>query len=278
MVSENSKRTLSFDFFGTRFCISVDDPRWAERIFSLVPRGSVPASPAMDEHRFELVTLEPIGNGFFWDRPEGRELIYGFGRFGEELLAGLEMKLIFALALICPPAMNFFHAGAVSYRGSGILIPGFTRSGKTSLVAEFVRRGARYYTDDCAFVDAGGLIHPNTIPMGIREGDGRIHLTAADLGGREATEPIRVDYILLTRFEAGAVWQPAPCPPGTTAFRLLDSLFYRDAVRRNPCHSLDLAGRLAGGAVCLEGARGEASAVVKWFEDRIGRKAARKDE
>jgi len=41
----------------------------------------------------------------------------------------------------------FVHAGVVGWKGQGIVIPGRSYSGKSTLVAELVRAGATYYSD-----------------------------------------------------------------------------------------------------------------------------------
>ena len=62
----------------------------------------------------------------------------------------------------------FIHAGVVAHRGRGIVIPGDSFSGKTTLVAELVRAGAGYYSDEFAVIDAEGLVHPYARPLSFR--------------------------------------------------------------------------------------------------------------
>src|SRR5262245_29166046 len=57
-------------------------------------------------------------------------------------------------------AMLFVHAGVVGWRGLAIVIPGRSHSGKSTLVAELVRRGAVYYSDEFAVLDETGRVHP----------------------------------------------------------------------------------------------------------------------
>jgi serine kinase of HPr protein (carbohydrate metabolism regulator) len=54
----------------------------------------------------------------------------------------------------------FVHAGVVAWRGRAVLIPGASNAGKSTLVAELVRRGATYYSDEYAAIDAAGRVHP----------------------------------------------------------------------------------------------------------------------
>ena len=48
-----------------------------------------------------------------------------------------------------------FHAGAVTWQGKGILLPGKMEAGKTTLVAWLMSRGLGYLTDEMVFVAQG---------------------------------------------------------------------------------------------------------------------------
>ena len=61
------------------------------------------------------------------------------------------------------------HAGVVGWNGRALLLPGRTLSGKTTLVAELLRAGATYYSDELAVLDARGRVHPFPKPLAIRE-------------------------------------------------------------------------------------------------------------
>src|SRR5205823_9671727 len=63
----------------------------------------------------------------------------------------------------------FVHAGVVGWKGKAIVIPGRSFSGKSTLVAELVRAGATYYSDEYAVVDPQGRVHPYPKPLSLRE-------------------------------------------------------------------------------------------------------------
>ena len=52
------------------------------------------------------------------------------------------------------------HSGIVQWNGRALLLPGATHSGKSSLVAELLRRGATCFSDEFALIDAEGRAHP----------------------------------------------------------------------------------------------------------------------
>jgi hypothetical protein len=60
------------------------------------------------------------------------------------------------------------HSGAVLCGGRALLLPGKTHSGKSSLVAELLRRGATYFSDEYALIDAEGRVHPYPRPLLLR--------------------------------------------------------------------------------------------------------------
>ena len=68
---------------------------------------------------------------------------------------------------------TFVHAGVVGWRGRAIVVPGRSRSGKTTLVAELVKAGALYLSDEFAVLDGRGRVHPFAKPLSIR-GAGRV--------------------------------------------------------------------------------------------------------
>src|SRR5262245_33841798 len=67
------------------------------------------------------------------------------------------------------PRRVFVHAGVVGWQGKAIVIPGRSFSGKTSLVVEFLKAGATYYSDEYAVLDHRGLVHPYPRLLSVRE-------------------------------------------------------------------------------------------------------------
>ena len=71
------------------------------------------------------------------------------------------------------------HGGVVAHDGRAILLPGPTHAGKSTLVAELVRRGAPYFSDEYALIDADGRVHP--YPRAAAAA-GRVGLRSAQIG------------------------------------------------------------------------------------------------
>jgi len=155
----------------------------------------------------------------------------------------------------------FVHAGVVGWQGRGIVIPGRSYSGKSTLVAELVRAGATYYSDEYAVLDSRGRVHPFSKPLELREeGEFRqTKITAAELGGQSGTKPLPVGLVLMTQYKSGARWRPRKLSAGSG---VLEMLFNTVSARRSPERALSTLQRVAANAEVLKGVRGDARDVV----------------
>jgi hypothetical protein len=158
-------------------------------------------------------------------------------------------------------AFTFVHAGVVDAGGCGIVIPGRSYAGKSTLVAELVRLGATYVSDEYAVLDRSGLVHPFAKPMSIRSGQldplGRLvpapHALVAD-------HPVRAGLIVLTSYAPGARWRPSARSRAEGALALLQNTV---SARLRPGSALRATSRLARAAVFLAGQRGEAAETAR---------------
>ena len=154
------------------------------------------------------------------------------------------------------PRRVFVHAGVVAWQGRAIVIPGASFTGKTTLVAELVRRGATYYSDEYAVLDARGRVHPFAKPLSVR-GEGE--RTPGDLGGRAGARPLPVAAIVIAPFRAGARWRARERPRGEGALALLSQAVQ---ARLDPARTLAAVRAAAADAVVLKGARGDAGEMA----------------
>lgn len=162
----------------------------------------------------------------------------------------------------------FVHAGVVGWQGRGIVIPGRSYSGKSTLVAALVRAGATYYSDEYAVLDSRGRVHPFSKPLELREeGEFRqTKITAAELGGQSGTKPLPVGLVLMTQFKSGARWRPRKLTPGKG---VLEMLFNTVSARRSPGRALATLQRVTAQAEVLKGVRGDAADVVDALLRRV---------
>ena len=162
----------------------------------------------------------------------------------------------------------FVHAGVVGWKGKAIVIPGRSYSGKSTLVAELVRAGATYYSDEYAVFDSRGRVHPFAKPLELRDEGKYVQtkVTVAELGGRSGTKPLPVALVLMTHFKSGARWRPRKLTAGKG---VLELLFNTVSARRNPERAMATLQRVTSQAAVLKGVRGNASEIVPAMLARV---------
>ena len=169
------------------------------------------------------------------------------------------------------PGRTFVHAGVVGWHGRAILVPGRSRSGKTTLVAELVESGAVYYSDEFAVLDRRGRVHPFAKSLSIREGGCARHeivrrRRAEDFGGFCGVRPLPVALVVLASYRPGAPWQPVTLTRGQA---ILEMLAHTVPARLRPEASLLALERAVARATVLQGERGEASAVAARLLEQV---------
>jgi hypothetical protein len=151
----------------------------------------------------------------------------------------------------------------VGWRGSAILVPGRSRSGKTTLVAELVRAGATYLSDEFAVLDSRGRVHPFAKPLSVRGPGGcDVHVSrpsATDLGGVAGEAPLPVRLVVLATHRALAAWQPRTLSRGQA---VLELLAHTVPARLRPAQALADLDRAVARASVIQGERGEARELV----------------
>jgi len=155
----------------------------------------------------------------------------------------------------------FVHAGAVAWRGCGILVPGRSRAGKTTFVTALIQAGAEYYSDEFAVIDCDGRVHPYALPLSLRRnGPGlRQRKRAEELGARAGTVPVPVDLIVVTQYRRGARWRPRVLSNGEALLALMENTV---AARRPPEQTMPILRRTVVGARAIQSARGNAAAAA----------------
>ena len=259
---------LAFTAYGVRVGVRVNDvavlenlidflpPTWkrstvttVEKLYSLLVGGETKRSGV---RRFSLAYADAKRIGRSVDL--------------DEVFDAFESDLHLHVAEMAPRRV-FVHAGVVGWRGQAILIPGRSFSGKTSLVAELVKAGATYYSDEYAVLDSNGKVHPFSRPLAIREGDGprQTRYRIEELGGAAGHKPLPVGLVVVSQYKQGGRWRPRRLSAGQGALSLLDNTV---SIRRQPGFAFDVVQPLASHAEFLKSDRGEAGEVVKYILER----------
>lgn len=254
---------ISMLSYGVRVGIRVNDTKALERIERVLPPQWRPASTSIVERLFSVY----IGGRKQGSNVRRYSLLYdGAERLqrtmlDEDIYNTLAASLRLSIAEGAKRRL-FVHAGVVGWKGKGILIPGRSFSGKTTLVRELIEAGATYYSDEYAVLDKAGRVHPFAKPLSIRE-DGAAEQTdyaVEELGGRAGRKPLQVWLVLLSRYRKGARWRPRTLTAGQSALELLSNTV---AARREPEAALKTLREVSSNALTLKGWRGEASQVLE---------------
>lgn len=160
-----------FDILGQRVLVRCTGTQFADRIrclmrsFSLVPDDGREADTTLS-----LVMAPPSRD------PAIRRFHFvyrGGSRVGRtthrwEVFRFLECQLDFLLAEKVDQAL-LLHSGAVARGNAGVLLPGPSGSGKSSLSLALVQSGCSYFSDEIGVVDPGtGELHPFPKPVSIK--------------------------------------------------------------------------------------------------------------
>jgi hypothetical protein len=156
--------------------------------------------------------------------------------------------------------LHAVHAGAVLIGGQALLLPGSTHAGKSSLVAELLRRGARYFSDEYALIDAKGRVHSYPRPLLLRNGTPQqFPVLPEECNSSAADSSATVGWILLLKYQAGSTWEVAKMPQSMALLALLQNTPHTLADSPGIVGSFE---RAVAGAICLSGQRAEAADAV----------------
>jgi serine kinase of HPr protein (carbohydrate metabolism regulator) len=155
----------------------------------------------------------------------------------------------------------FLHAGVVGWQGKALILPGRSFAGKTTLVAELVRAGATYYSDEYAVLDEQGCVHAYARDLQMREvgGTGQRSVSIAQLNGIVGVKEIPVSNIVFAEYVDGGNWMPEPVSAGLAA---LEMMRHTIPVQRAPQRVMATLAKVMETASAVKSNRGEASETV----------------
>jgi hypothetical protein len=142
------------------------------------------------------------------------------------------------------PEFVFIRAGVVGWRGKAIVIPNAVTTDATLLMVELLRRGAVYYSNSFAVLDADGLVHAYRTTF----------------GQGPSPEPLPVGMIVAGACRSNREWQPTV----VRGPRAMLPLAARTVLPREVApHARLLAERLPSEVVTLRGAWSDAAQVAQ---------------
>ena len=260
---------LSFNAYGVRVGVRVNDSAILTDLIARLPPGSRPASFAVVDHLYSIIGSRATSGSKVRRLSLGYWNLLRFARAREfdGMLDAFESHVQLTVAEYAPRRV-FVHAGVVGWKDRAILIPGLSYSGKTTLVDQLIRAGATYYSDEYAVLDERGRVHPYPRALGIRLPNSHESkkMRAEEIGGRIGSKPLRVGLVLSTNYKNGARWRPREITRGRGVLELMSNTV---SARSQPELALTVLPLALESARVLKGVRGEAAEIVDSILERV---------
>lgn len=258
---------FSFRAYGLLIGVRASDEAALGDLRGRLPYGSVPSAEASVDY---LYSIRVGGEG----RREGTRrfhLLYAdavqLGRTmdWQQLLDGFEKDVELFVGERAHGKV-FVHAGVVGWKGRAIVLPGRSLAGKSTLVAELVRAGCDYYSDEFAILDESGRVHPFQRPLELRAGQdpGAGKRLLEGLRLPTTSPPLPVAVVLFSRYRASAAFRPRPISPGRAC---LEMLRHTLSARTQPELVFPVFRAVTQRACAWETSRGQAAKVVQAILD-----------
>jgi hypothetical protein len=253
-LTSNGEFIFDGTSFGVPFRFVSSSARLLNEMLALAPLGSAAATDSSDAAR--RFTLLQTAEGVAYCNGEGA----GFECAQmPTLLERLGGDLMVHVANNAPDRI-FLHAGVVVRKGSALLLPGKSFAGKSTLVAELVRAGAVYYSDEYAVLDGEGFVHPYPRPLQMRQ-PGKAEqasLSVQALGGIAGGVAVPVRHVVFTQYTESAIWMPERVSAGLA---ILEMLRHAIPVQRTPARVMATLAKVMHTADAWRSDRGEAREV-----------------
>jgi hypothetical protein len=254
---------MSFISYGVRFGLRVNDKALLKFLIARLPPGARP-SPVRNVNHLYSVTGFPQGsngrvrrfNLGYWNLTQ-----FARTRSFADLLDQFESHLQLTVGEYAPRRI-FVHAGVVAWKEKAIVIPGSSFSGKSTLVAELLRAGATYYSDEYAVIDEKGQVHPYPRELRMRsaQSDWPVRVKATDFGSSIGSKPLPAGLIVSTSFKEGARFRPRELTRGKAVLELLVNTV---SARSQPEMAMNYLSKAVLSAKTIKGVRAEANEAAE---------------
>ena len=260
--------TATFNVYGVRLRVEAFDPGALAAASAVLPVGAQRVQEQGEVARSYV--LSPLGE---------REAAIGLwlngrlvtrGRSVEDILVYLRLD---ARAFVVRSSREslFVHAGAVGWKGQGVVLPGLSRAGKSTLVMALVRAGASYYSDDYARLDTAGRLSPYLCAVRERTPTGINEVAPEVLGGPIGDASLPVGLVVLLNYEPKSGLKIWNCRVSSA---ILSCLQHTPASTVAPRFTLRTLRAALREGRCFVGTRGDAEeaavAILRLAESPLG--------
>ncbi|MGI8787290.1 MAG: hypothetical protein ACR2HG_05970 [Pyrinomonadaceae bacterium] len=266
------ERQIKFQAFGVKIGIEADEAIYLEEIYkileTLFPNGCEPVEEREIEYHFTIKSKNGEAAAVY--------------RNGEKQVEKMEEKNFFNTiareirTTIAEFAVGrvFLHAGVVGWKDKAIIIPAQSFAGKSTLVAELVKKGATYYSDEYAVLDADGNVEPYPKWLSMRDtinSEIQTDCPVESFGAKAGTKTIPVGMVLIAKYKSGRKasqkWSPKRLTAGEGIMEILPHTF---PLTNKPKFVLQVLNNLMSRAIIVKTIRGEArefaETLLSYFE------------
>ena len=246
--------------YGARIGARVNDLKLLDQLRARTPYGSTHSKAKTVDRLFSVMVIKkknPKLNRYnlYWDHT-----LFVKNEPLESMLDKFDAIASLAIAELSDEKL-FVHAGVVEWKNKAILIPGKSHSGKSTLVAELVKCGATYYSDEFAVIDRQGYVTAYPKPLSLREPGKHIQkdVPIEDIGGKVGNRRLPVGLIVISQYEKGSNWEPEYLSPGNGLLHILENTH---SILRTPKRAIQYLKKLVTYSKAIRCTRGEASEVA----------------
>jgi hypothetical protein len=256
-------KQIKFQSFGVKIGIEAEKILYLEKIYRLLektfPGGFEKVREKEIEYRFIIKSNKTEkGERFELFRNDEKVIEDAGGEFFFQMVES-EVRLTVAEFAV---SKVFLHAGVVAWKNQAIIIPAKSYSGKSTLVAELVKRGAVYYSDEYAVLDAAGNVQPFPKWLSLRgiiDPDTQLECSVESIGGIAGTKTIPVGMVLIAQYKKEKKipkrWNPRRLSSGQAVMEILR---HTVPIRNKPKIVLDVLNKLTSRAIIVKTVRWEA--------------------
>ncbi len=256
-------KQIKFQAFGVKIGIKAEKTLYLEKIYRLLeqtfPNGFEKVRAQEIEYSF-IIESEKTENGerFNLYRNDKKVIENANGDFFFQMVES-EVRVTIAEFAV---SRVFLHAGVVAWNNRAIVIPAKSFSGKSTLVAELVKKGAVYYSDEYAVLDAAGNVQPFPKWLSLRgiiDPRTQLECSVESIGGIAGTKTIPVGMVLIAQYKKEKKnpkrWNPRRLSSGQAMMEILP---HTVPIRNKPKFVLKVLNNLTSRAIIVKTVRGEA--------------------
>ena len=251
---------FSVSAYGVKIGVRVTDQYLLYHLKTQLPYGCELGSWKVVKRIFSVIAVTDDDSmvtryNLYWN-----DMLFALKLTMSELLDRLNSVISIAIAELSKEKV-FIHSGVIEWKGKAILLPGFSFSGKSTLVAELVKCGAIYYSDEFAVIDNQGFVTAYPRPLSLRKPGThqQTNISIEDIGGRIGNSRLPVGLVVFNRYKADANWAPLQLSPGNGLLRLLENTH---STQRSPKRAMKVLKNIVMNARIISTFRGEASHVA----------------